>query len=342
MVGALVQGTVVCFGEILNRLSPPAPLLLEQANTLEICTGGAEANVAVALANLGRSVRMVSVLPDNRMGDRARKSLAAHGVDVSSITTGSGRMGLYYFTPPSGHRSGEVIYDRAHSAFEAATADQCDFEAALSGASHLHISGITLALSETLAQTTIDFAEAAKTAGASVSFDGNYRAALWAEARHEPREWIARALELADLVFGNHKDAALVLDRAFEGDGPERRREASLALIDAFPNIVAVASTARHIDDGNAHRITGRIDTPDNNAESTEWMINDIVDRVGTGDAFAAGVLHAWLRASDNLQAAVDFGMAMTALKHATWGDFSLATEADVELTWGGQGDVQR
>ncbi|XUU61923.1 sugar kinase [Erythrobacter sp. HA6-11] len=337
-----MQGTVVCFGEILNRLSPPAPLLLEQTNTLEICTGGAEANVAVALANLGRSTRMVSVLPDNRMGDRARKSIAAHGVDVSTIASGPGRMGLYYFTPPSGHRSGEVIYDRAHSAFAATTPDQFDFEAALSGASHLHISGITLALSEALAQATIDFAKAAKAAGASVSFDGNYRAALWAKARHEPREWIARALGLADLVFGNHKDAALVLDRAFDGDGPERRREASLALIDAFPSITAVASTARHIHDGNAHRITGRIDTPSNHAESAEWVMNDIVDRVGTGDAFAAGVLHGWLCASDDLQAAVDFGMAMTALKHATWGDFSLATQPDVELALGGQSDVQR
>lgn len=335
-------GVVACFGEVMLRYGPGAGRTIEQADSFEIFTGGAEANVAVALANLGRPTRLISALPDNSLGTKARKDIASHGVDISHMIRREGRMGCYVYTPPAGGRSGDVIYDREGSAFALVQSGDFDPDAVLDGASHLHLSGISLALSKSVAQITLDLAHKAKDAGMTLSFDGNFRPALWGRTTRVPREWIQPLVEVADLMFGNHKDVALLLDQDFSGDGPDRRREAALALIEAFPNIHAVASTARHIDEGRIHRIIGRIDTKENCAQSDEWRIADITDRIGTGDAFAAGVLHGWLDASEALDPTIRTAMALMAVKHATWGDFSLADSDDVARMAAGQTDVRR
>lgn len=212
----------------------------------------------------------------------------------------------------------------------------------MTGIAHLHLSGITLALSDELAQASLALATAAKANGATISFDGNFRAALWAQSQRDPREVIARILPVADIIFANHRDAGLVLGREFSGEGQDRRREAALALLEAFPSIAAIASTARHIEDSATHHISARIDTRQSAEQTDPQRISGIVDRIGTGDAFAAGVLHVWLDDPDDLAGAVASGLASMALKHSTWGDTSLASADDLIAAIRGGADVAR
>lgn len=337
-----MTGVIASFGEVLLRYSPPSPLLLAQARQFDVCTGGAEANVAAALARLGHRTRMLTVLPDNVLGHRAKADLASHGVETRRIMHRDGRMGSYFLDVASGHRTAKVTYDREHSAF--ALSGETDWPTAdwLNGVSHLHLSGITLALSGELANASLMLAEAAKAHGATISFDGNFRAALWEKSQRDPRTAISPMFAVADIVFANHKDAGLVLGREFRGDGSARRREAALALLEAFPGIAAIASTARNIEDAATHHISARIDTRHSAEETDPWRIAGIVDRIGTGDAFAAGILHAWLKDPADLARAAGTGLALMALKHSTWGDASLASQQDLAAATGGASDVER
>jgi 2-dehydro-3-deoxygluconokinase len=337
-----MAGVIACFGEVLLRYSAPAPLLLAQARQFDVCTGGAEANVAVALSRLGHSTRMLTVLPDNVLGHRAKADLGSHGVDVAHILHREGRMGSYFLDMASGLRAGKVTYDREHSAFAESNTKDWPVTAWLGGVSHLHVSGITLALSDQLAETTLSLARTAKAAGATISFDGNFRAGLWSRSQRDPCSAISPLFAVADIVFANHRDAGLLLCRDFCGEGQMRRREAALALLDAFPNISAVASSARHIHDAATHDISVRVDTRNCSEETDRQRISGIVDRIGTGDAFAAGVLHSWMNDPDDLPSMAASGLGLMALKHATWGDASLASIDDLTGVVGGASDVAR
>ena len=330
---------VACFGELLLRFAASDGSTLRDMNKLDVHVGGAEANVAVALANLGIPTRMISTLPNNALGTLALKAIKRESVDTSHVRTGEGRMGLYFFTPAAGPRGGEVVYDRAGSAF--AALDAVD-SAPLDGASHLHVSGISLAVSEASSFATRTLAKQAKEHGLTLSFDGNYRPSLWEASGRRGRDEIAEMVGLADVFFGNHKDASLILGREFSGDGGSRRREAALALLGDFPSLQLVSSTARHIENGTTHRIVARVDSREEAAETAERTLTGIVDRIGTGDAFAAGVLASWLADPDDLQAAVDGGAALAALKHYEQGDFCRASRAEWMAAMGGLSDVSR
>ncbi|RPF70953.1 sugar kinase [Aurantiacibacter spongiae] len=330
---------VACFGEVLLRLSPEAGGTVRDASRFDVHVGGAEANVAVALANLGIPARMITALPEGDLGEHARRTLRAEGIDTSGIAGGEGRMGLYFLNPAIGPLAGRVHYDRAQSVF--ALAEKYD-PSALDGATHLHLSGISLAVSEAASRVTRSVAKAARDRGMTLSFDGNFRPSLWARTGREPRPEIAELVGLANLFIGNHKDIALLLDRDFSGGGSERRRDAALAALDAFPNLDAIASTARHVEDDGTHRITGRIDTARTSAESRERVLSGIVDRIGTGDAFTAGVLAGWLSDPGNLERAVEAGTALSALKHYTPGDFVRVSHEDWVAVMAGGGDVSR
>ena len=330
---------VVCFGEVLLRLAAANSVTLRDATRLDVHVGGAEANVAVALANLGLATRMISAVPNNALGTLALKALRREGVDTSHVTTGDGRMGTYFLTHAAGPRRGEVVYDREGSAFAALNAID---PAALDGASHLHVSGISLAVSKASTAATRALTAQAKALGVTVSFDGNYRPSLWNASGRDGRDEIAEMVGKADLFFGNHRDVSLLLDHEFSGESGSRRREAALALLSEFPSLQVVCSTARHIESGTAHRIAARIDSRDAAAESTERVLTGIIDRIGTGDAFAAGVLVGWLSDPNNLQAAIDGGAALAALKHYEPGDFSRATRREWESAMRGSEDVSR
>ena len=334
-----MEGVVACFGELLLRFAASDGATLRDTTRLDVHVGGAEANVAVALANLGMATRMISALPDNALGTLARKALRREGVDTAHVSTRAGRMGAYFLTPAAGARGGEVVYDRAHSAFCAI--DRVD-KGALDGVAHLHVSGISLAVSEASSAATRALAKDAKARGISLSFDGNYRPSLWQASGRDGRDEIAEMVSLADLFFGNHKDVTLLLGRAFSGDGSARRREAALALLNDYPSLQLVSSTARRIDNGTTHRIVARIDSREEAAESAERVLTGIVDRIGTGDAFAAGVLAGWLSDPADLQAAVDGGAALAALKHYEPGDFCRATRQEWIAAMGGSNDVSR
>jgi len=174
-----------------------------------------------------------------------------------------------------------------------------------------------------------------------ISFDGNYRAKLWESWDCDPRAILRDLVVEAELFFGNHRDIALLLDKPFSGDGEARRREAAEAAFDAFPNLRLIASTARHVDDADRHRIAARLDARDGAWQTEEVIVAGIVDRIGAGDAFAAGVLHGLLDGAGP-ERAVQSGLALTCLKHSLPGDASLFTRADLAAFADGNFDVRR
>lgn len=335
------MGRFLAFGEIMLRLSPPGRELLMQTPRLDVWVAGAEANVAVALAKLGHDVGFASALPDNDLGRAALTNVRGAGVDTRGIQFRGERMGLYFVTSGAGMRATEVIYDRAYSSFAETPTEAWDWDTLLAGVDRLHLSGITPALGPVPAASAIAAAEAAAARGIAISFDGNWRGKLWERWDSDPRGILTQLVAQADLLFGNHRDIALLLGRAFSSDGEERRREATEAAFAAFPKLQTIASTARHVEHVDLHRLSARIDTRSDHAQTEEVVLAGIVDRIGGGDAFAAGVLHALRSGGDSAEAART-GLALAALKHSLPGDASLFRQADIDAYLAGGLDVRR
>lgn len=340
MAGA-VSAEVVCFGELLLRLTAPGRELLLQNGRLDVHVGGAEANVAVALACLGHQTAMVSRVPDNPLGEAAIRYLRRYGVSVDGVARGAGRMGLYFQSVGAGLRPSSIVYDRDGSSFALAERQDFDWDRLLEGAELLHLSGITPALGQRSADAALAAAEAARSRRIKISFDGNYRAQLWQRWASDPKAMLCELVGNADILFGNHRDISLLIGRDFGGDGEARRREAAEAAFEAFPQLRLIASTARHIDDADRHRIAARIDKGDGSFQTEEVVVAGIVDRIGTGDAFAAGVLHGVLSGAD-LERTARYGLALACLKHSLPGDASLFTQADIDAFLAGELDVRR
>lgn len=332
---------IACFGELLLRLTAPGRELLMQSGRLDVHVGGAEANVAIGLACLGHATAMVSAVPDNPLGRGAVAAVRAQGVDCAGVQLREGRMGLYFLSPGAGLRASDIVYDRAASAFAEAPADAFDWRALLTGVERLHLSGITPALGRATAEAAIRAAETARDMGVAVSFDGNYRARLWEAWDSDPKAVLTRLVGLADTLFGNHKDISLLLGREFSGDGADRRRDAAEAAFAAFPNLKLIASTARHVDDADRHRIAARVDTRERAFQTEEVVVAGIIDRIGGGDAFAAGILHGVLSGQD-LETTVQSGLALACLKHSLPGDASLFRQTDIDAFLEGGLDVRR
>lgn len=337
----MAANRIVCFGELLLRLTAPGRELLMQSGRLDVHVGGAEANVAIGLACLDHPTAMVSAVPDNPLGRGAIAALRAQGVDTSGVQMRDGRMGLYFLSPGAGLRASDIVYDRAASAFAEAPADAFDWDALLDGAARLHLSGITPALGPATAAAAIAAAEAARAKGIAVSFDGNYRARLWDAWDSDPKSVLTKLVGMADLLFGNHRDISLLLGREFSGDGPERRREAAEAAFAAFPNLQRIASTARHVDDADRHRIAARVDTRERGFQTDEVVVAGIIDRIGGGDAFATGILHG-VHSEQGLEDTVRSGLAVACLKHSLPGDASLFRRVDIDAFLEGGLDVRR
>jgi 2-dehydro-3-deoxygluconokinase len=344
MASAMME--VLCFGEILLRLSAPNRELLLQSPHLTIKVGGAEANVAVGLANLGHRVGVASVVPDSSLGRAAIGELSRYRVDVSNIklcrnTNPPSRMGLYFMEAGAGQRASNIIYDRTHSAFADAAQDSFDWPTILTGVKRLHLSGITPALGNNAFSHAFAAALAAREAGVAISFDGNYRASLWDAWDSNPRASLTKLIAHADILFGNHKDISLLLGHQFTSTGATRRREAALAAFNAFPQLKLVASTSRDIVSTDTHHVAARIDSRENAWQTEPAFVSNIVDRIGAGDAFAAGVLHGYLNGCHE-QDMLNFGLALTCLKHSLPGDASLFKQADIDLFLVGNKDVRR
>lgn len=332
---------IACFGELLLRMTAPGRELLVQSGKFDVFVGGAEANVAVGLACLGHKSQMVSAIPDNPLGRGAVAALRAQGVDCSTVHVREGRMGLYFLSPGAGLRAAEIIYDRAETAFASAPLDAFDWPKVLEGVDLLHLSGITPALGPIAAAATIHAAETARDMGIAISFDANYRARLWQTWDSDPRSVLTRLVSLSDTLFGNHRDISLLVDRTLPGDGSNRRRQAAEAAFAAFPDLKMIASTARHLDDADRHRIAARVDTPMQAFQTEEVKVAGIIDRIGSGDAFAAGILHGMLSGQD-LEGIARSGLALSCLKHSLPGDASLFRQADIDAFLVGEIDVRR
>lgn len=332
---------VVCFGELLVRLSPPGARLMVQADTLDLVVGGAEANLATGLASLGHDVRMVSAVADNPLGAKARAALASAGVDVGAVQRLPGRMGLYFVERGAGLRPSSITYDRAASAFALAPGKAFDFACSLDGARLLHVSGITPALGPNGVELARAAVGAAVATGVPVCFDGNYRALLWESWDSDPRAVLTELVGQSTIFIGNHRDISLLLGQTFSGDGCERRREAVEAAFEAFPTLKVVASTARHVVAGGHHRLSARVDLRESRFQTDEVEVTGIVERIGTGDAFAAGVLHAWLDGG-GAEAMAKTGLALCVLKHSLPGDMCLIGPSELAAFSPEVGDVRR
>jgi len=324
------------------RLSTTGNRLLSQGGTLDMHCGGAEANVLIALAALGHPTRMVSRVPGNALGLHAIRHLQSAGVDTAQVTRGEGRMALYFMEAGAGLRASEIVYDRAGSAFARAAAGDFDWNGALAGAAHLHLSGITPALSSSAADAALAAAREAKARGVRISFDGNYRPSLWAASDGRARTIFAELVEHADILFGNHRDIGLLLGREFSAATFEERRTAAEAAFAAFPNLSLIAATARRAEHAGRHSLSARADTREDSFETETVELSDIVDRIGGGDAFAAGVLHALIRDGEDIAQAARTGLALAALKHFVPGDNAPFTQADIDKFLEGERDVRR
>jgi 2-dehydro-3-deoxygluconokinase len=250
-------------------------------------------------------------------------------------------MGLYYHLPGGPMRPAEVVYDRAGSAFAETGPGEWNWDHLLDGVGWLHVSGVTPALGPNGADAVLEAVVSARAAGIGVSFDGNWRGRLWGQWQSDPAAILKPIVAHATVLFGNHRDAGLLLGREFSGEGEDRRREAAVALLDHFPALEYVASTARTIVGPDVHRLTARIDTRDEGGASDPAVVAPVIDRVGTGDAFAAGVLDG-IWAGKCLAGAAKQGLALSALKHGLHGDFAPFSRALVDRASPQAQDISR
>ena len=316
----------LCFGELLLRLGAAGHERLLQTPQFQVHAGGAEANVAVALAHFGHAVAMVSVIPRNALGAAARGELRRHGVDTTRVAEGPGRMGLYFLETGAIHRPSEVLYDRAHSAFADTVPQHYDWDALLDGAHTLHVSGVTPALGAQAAEAVIAAVNAAAARDIEVVFDGNYRGKLWQAWDGDAPHLLGRVIERASIAFADHRDIGIILGRDFGED----LSAAATAAFAAWPRLQRIACTQRVQHSVDRHTLCAHLYTRDAHVGTDAYEIEGIVDRIGAGDAFAAGVLHG-LHGGMSDQQSLRFGLAAGCLKHSLPGDFFALSAEDVQ-----------
>lgn len=322
---------VVCFGELLLRLGAPGRQLLLQSPQLDVHIGGAEANVAVSLARFGHEAALISVIPDNPIGTAALAEIRKHGVDTRRVNAAPGRMGLYFLVQGAMQRPSEVIYDRAGSAFASTDPAHYDWQQLLIGADWLHVSGVTPALGDAAAKSAIEAVQSARKLGVRVSFDGNFRPKLWQAWQGHAPSILRQVMSEADVMFADHRDMAVVLETDFPQTNIQAQIEAAAkAAFNAFPRLEKFATTIRVQHSVDHHSLSAMMVTRDGHIHHAPAMeLNSIVDRIGAGDAFAAGVLHGLISQMGD-ENSLRFGLAAACLKHSIHGDFNLVGVDDV------------
>ena len=337
---------VVTFGELMLRLAPESYLRFVQSEKYEATFGGAEANVAVSLANYGLDAAFVSKLPTHEIGQAAVNSLRKFGVDTSKIVRGGERVGIYYCEKGASQRPSKVIYDRAYSSIAMANRSDFDWEAILDGVEWFHFTGITPALSDEMAEICLDALKAAKAKGITVSCDLNFRKKLW--SKEKAGKVMGELCHYVDYCIANEEDAKDVF--GIEADntdiyGGKLDREGYISvarkLTDAF-GFKGVAITLRESLSANDNNWSGMLYTDGEAFFSKKYSMH-IVDRVGGGDSFGGGLIYS-LVSGFSAQRAIEFAVAASCLKHSIEGDYNLVSVAEVENLAGGDasGRVQR
>lgn len=336
----------VCFGELMLRLAPEGYLRFSQADRFGATFGGAEANVAVSLANFGAEAEFVTKLPQNDIAGAAINSLRRFGVGVSGIVRGGPRLGLYYLEKGASQRPSKVVYDRAGSSMALADPADFDWEKIFEGAGWFHFTGITPALGDNVAAITMEAAKTAKRMGLTVSADVNYRQNLW--SREKAAKVIGELMPFVDVCITNDGQAKDVF-----GITPTANELFDGVLTPAGYTRIARELCGRYGFSKVAMTLRESISASDNNWAAMMYNGKDsvfsrkyamhIVDRVGGGDGFGAGLIYA-LQSGKNDQDALEFAVAAGCLKHTIEGDYNLVSVSEVEQLAGGDGSgrVQR
>lgn len=339
---------VVCFGEIMMRLVPPGYLRLSQTGTLEMTFGGAEANVAVSLANYGVPVSYVTRMPENGIAEACLMQLRGFGVDVSHVARGGDRLGIYFVEKGASMRPSKVTYDRKHASIATIQPGDIDWAKAFEGAGWFHWTGITPALSESAAAVTLEAAQKAKEMGLTVSCDLNYRKNLW--TKEKAKQTMTELVKYVDVMIANEEDSQDVFGIAAEGAdieggslSEEGYRNLARRLSETF-GCKKIAFTLRESFSANDNDWSGLLyDAKTGSAIRSRKYSIHIVDRVGGGDSFGAGLIYA-MRLGMSDADAINYAAAASALKHTIEGDFNRVSVAEVKSLMGGSvsGRVQR
>ena len=333
---------VVCFGEIMLRLTPPAMRRFSQASSFDVIYGGGESNVAVSLANYGLPVDFVTRIPNNDIGDCAIMEMRKRNVGTSHIARGGDRLGIYFLEIGAVSRGSKVVYDRAHSAISTIKSGMIDWDAVFDGADWFHWTGITPAISQGAADVCLEAIKRANDLGVTVSTDLNYRKKLWKYGK-SPAEVMPALVEGCDIILGNEEDAEKHFDihpegvDVTQGDSVDAQSYLSVCqqLMERFPRCKKVIVTLRGSISASHNSWSGVLYNGTDLLTTRTYQITHIVDRVGGGDSFMGGLIYG-LKTYQEDQKALDFAVAASCLKHTIYGDANLATKEEVEKLMGG------
>jgi 2-dehydro-3-deoxygluconokinase len=339
---------VVTFGEVMLRLKAPAAERLFQSPMLEATFGGAEANVAVSLAQFGVPVVFVSAIPTNPVGEACIAELRSFGVDTRHVRRQGARLGIYFLENGANQRPSRVTYDRGGSAIAAAKPGEFDWNAIFDGATWFHVTGVTAAISQSAADVCLEAARVARAKGLTVSCDYNYRKNLWKYGKKAP-EVMRELVRHVQVGIANEEDCQHALGIDINVDihsgSLETERYAAIAtrVLDEFPNLERQVITLRESRSADVNGWSAVMATRGNFLTSRHYAITDIVDRVGAGDSFCAGLIYALTTHGDDAKA-LEFATAASCLKHSIPGDFNRVSVAEVDALVAGEGSgrVQR
>ncbi len=329
--------TIVTFGEIMLRLTPPGYQRFSQAGSFEVLYGGGEANVAISIANYGLPVEFVSRLPENDIGQSALMSLRKHNVGTTHILRGGKRLGIYFLEMGAVNRGSKVIYDRESSAISEIEPGMVDWERVMHDASWFHWTGITPAISANTAMVCLEAVKMADKKGITVSTDLNFRKNLWKYGK-SASEVMPGLVEGCDIILGNEEDAEKVFGIKPEGVDAEKGQVDAEAyesvckqLFKKFPKAKKVIITLRGSINANHNTWSGVLHDGKKLYKAPEYNITHIVDRVGGGDSFMGGLIYGLNNFPGDDQKALNFAVAASCLKHTVYGDYNLVTADEVE-----------
>jgi 2-dehydro-3-deoxygluconokinase len=339
---------VVTFGEVMLRLKSPSFERLFQSPALEATFGGAEANVAVSLAQYGVRVAFATAIPANNVGDACVAELRRFGVDTSAVRRQGERLGIYFLEAGATQRPSRVTYDRAGSAIATARPGDFDWDTILDGADWFHVSGVTPAISACAADLALQAVQAAQAKGVTVSCDYNYRKNLWRYGKKAPQV-MREIVKSVDVGIANEEDCqkALGIDVDVDVHGGslelEKYRVLAQRVLDEFPNLEKQVITLRESRSADQNGWSAVLHNRRELLASRKYEITDIVDRVGAGDSFGAGLIYGLLTYRDDRRA-LEFATAASCLKHSIPGDFNRVSVSEVEALMQGEasGRVQR
>lgn len=335
-----MEHRIVNFGEVLLRLTPPGFLKLSQTNSFAATFGGSETNCAVSLAHFGLKSDFVTRFPKNEIAQACLAELRSHGLGTDNIVFGGDRLGLYYYENPAAQRVSKVVYDRANSSFATLQPGMIDWEKALAGATWFHWSGIGPGLSEGIADTTLEAIKVAKRLGLTVSCDLNYRKNLW-QYGIAALDAMAPMLELTDVIFGTQSEYKVAYGIESVPSYKVRSADESIDMYAWEAFFTAVEARAgvgkkffvalRNTLDANHHILTGLMFTNGKLIPARTHAIQHVVDCVGVGDAFAAGMIYGLIHYPDSDASALEFAVAAATLKNTIYGDFNLVSADEVK-----------